>query len=198
MVDLRTGAQGLGEGGRPDRGDHELLDIHTGVGVGAAVEDVHHRDRQHVAVRAADVAEQVEAGGLGGGLRHREGHAEDGVGAEVGLVRGAVELDELLVDEALVVGLVADEGLVDLVVDEGHGLLDALAEVTVTAVTQLVGLVDTGGGTRGDVGTADAAVLQEHLDLDSRVTARIEDLAGDDLHDFGHVSVSLLGWDEAG
>ena len=52
---------------RADRRDHELLDVDVAVGVGAAVEDVHHRHRQQVRGRAADVAEQRQAGRLGGG-----------------------------------------------------------------------------------------------------------------------------------
>ena len=49
----------------------------------AAVEDVHHRHRQHVRVRAADVAEQRQVGGVGGGVGDGERDAEDRVGAEL-------------------------------------------------------------------------------------------------------------------
>ena len=87
VVDLRAPAQRLGEGGRADRRDHELLDVDVVVGVRAAVEDVHHRDGQHVRVRAAEVAEQRQVGRVGGGPGDRERDAEDGVGAEPGLVR---------------------------------------------------------------------------------------------------------------
>ena len=82
VVDLGAGAQRLAEGRRADRRDHELLDVHVGVGVRAAVEDVHHRHRQQVRVRAAEVAEQAQLGGLRGGLGDRERDAEDRVGAE--------------------------------------------------------------------------------------------------------------------
>ena len=87
VVDLGAPAQRLAEGRRADRRDHELLDVDVGVGVRAAVEDVHHRHRQQVRVRAAEVAEQRQLGGLGGGLGDRERDAEDRVGAEPGLVR---------------------------------------------------------------------------------------------------------------
>ena len=73
----------------------------------AAVEDVHHRHRQQVRVGAADVAEERQAGRLGGGLGDGERDAEDRVGAELGLVGRAVEVDHRLVDEALVVGVEA-------------------------------------------------------------------------------------------
>ena len=49
-----------------------------------------------VRVRAAEVAEQRQLGRLGGGLGDGERDAEDRVGAELALVRGAVELDQRL------------------------------------------------------------------------------------------------------
>jgi hypothetical protein len=58
VVDLDSLAQGLAEGGGADRGHHELLDVHAGVGMGPAVQDVHHGDGKHVRIRATDVAEQ--------------------------------------------------------------------------------------------------------------------------------------------
>ena len=73
----------------------------------AAVEDVHHRHRQQVGVRAADVAVERQAGRVGGGARDRERDAEDRVGAELRLVGRAVELEHRLVDEPLVVGVEA-------------------------------------------------------------------------------------------
>ena len=91
VVDLGAPAQRLAEGRRADRGDHELLDVDVGVGVRAAVEDVHHRDGQDVRVGAADVAEERQPGRLGRGVRDGERDAEDGVGAEVLLVGRAVE-----------------------------------------------------------------------------------------------------------
>ena len=93
VVGLGAPAQGLGERGRADRHDHELLEVDVVVGVGAAVEHVHHRHRQHVGVGAADVAVERQLELVGRGLGHGQRHAEDGVGAEAGLVVGAVEVD---------------------------------------------------------------------------------------------------------
>ena len=109
VVDLGAPAQRLTEGRGADRGDHEFLDVDAGVGVGAAVEDVHHRHRQQVRGRAAEVAEQGQPGALGRGACGGERDPEDGVGAERRLVGGAVELDQLLVEQALLAGLEADD-----------------------------------------------------------------------------------------
>ena len=91
------------------------------VGVDAAVDDVHHRHRQDVGVGAADVAVQRQLQLVGGGLGDGEADAEDGVGAEPGLVVGAVELDQRGVDEPLVEGVDAAQLVGDLAVDEADG-----------------------------------------------------------------------------
>ena len=44
--------------GRGDRHDHEFLDVDRVVGMLAAVDDVHHRNRQDAGRGAADVAEE--------------------------------------------------------------------------------------------------------------------------------------------
>ncbi len=49
VEDLGADAHRLGEGGGAAGDDHELLEVDAVVGVGAAVEDVHHRNRQHAA-----------------------------------------------------------------------------------------------------------------------------------------------------
>ena len=186
VVDLGALLQRLAEGRGADRGDHELLDVDVGVGVRAAVDDVHHRHRQQVGVGAADVAEQRQAGRLGGGLGGGERDAEDRVGAELGLVGRAVEVEHRLVDEALVVGVEADDRAGDRVDDAADGLLHALAEVALAAVAQLDRLEGAGGGAAGHGRAAERAVLEEHLHLDGGVAARIEDLAGADCSDDRH------------
>ena len=46
LVDLGAGPQGFGKVGRPERGEHELLELEVVLGVGAAVDDVEMGDRQ--------------------------------------------------------------------------------------------------------------------------------------------------------
>ena len=150
VVGLGAPAQRLGEGRRADRHDHELLEVDVVVGVHAAVEHVHHRHRQHVGVGAADVAVQRQLELVGRGLGHGERHAEDGVGAEAGLVVGAVEVDQRPVDAALVERVEADDGVGDLAVDVGDGVEHALAAEAVAAVAQLDRLERPGRGAGRD------------------------------------------------
>ena len=186
MVHLGTPAQSLFEAGRTDRRDHELLDVDAGVGVCAAVEDVHHRHRQDVRVGPADVAEQRQRRRVRRGLGHRQRHPEHGVGAQPRLVRRAVEVDQRLVDQPLVVGAQPDDRGRDLVEHGLHRFLDALTAVAGTAVAQFHRLVLAGRRARRHRGTGERAVQQGHFDLDRRVAAGVEDLAGSDLLDDGH------------
>ncbi len=181
---LGAAAQGFLEGGRGDRHDHELLDLHVVGGVRAAVQDVHHRHGQLLGVDAADVVVQRQAHALRGGLGAGQGHAEDGVGAQLGLVRGAVQFDELLVNGGLIEHVLADEGVRDLGVDVLHGSQNALAVVAaLVAVTQFAGLVNAGGSAGGHGGAADGAILEDNFDFHGGISAAVEDLAADDIDD---------------
>ena len=138
MEDLRAPAHGFGEGRRADRQDHELLEVDRVVGVDAAIDDVHHRRRQHAGHRPADIAVERQAGRFGRRLGDRQRHAEDGVGAEPRLVGRAVERDHRLVDLELVLRLEARDRVEQVAVDRLDRLQDALAAVAaLVAVAQL-------------------------------------------------------------
>ncbi len=183
---FRAHAQRLGEALGADGHDHELLNIDVAAGgVCATVEHVHHRHREGLGIAAADVVIQALAGRQRAGLRAREGHAENGVGAEAGLVRRAVELDEELVDRGLVEHVHALQRLGDLDVHVLHGLEHALAEITaLVAVAQLAGLVDAGGSAGRNGRAADGAVVERDLHFHGRVAAGVENLSGADVHNF--------------
>ena len=127
----------------------------------AAIDDVHHRNGQDAGLGAADIAVERQAGRIGRSLGDGERHAEDGVGAESRLVRGAVELDHGLVDGDLLFGIHAADGVEDLVVDRIDGLEHALAEIDrLVAVAQLDRLVRAGGGAGGNGRAAHGAVFE--------------------------------------
>ena len=186
VVRLRAPAQRLRERRGADRHDHELLQVDRVVGVDATVDDVEHRHGQHVRVRPTDVAVQRELELVGGRLGDRQARAEDRVGADPGLVVGAVELDQLAVDGSLVERVEAVEHAGDLVVHEPDGGEHALAEVPLAAVAELDRLVLTGRRAARHRGPAPGAALEHDFDLDGRVAARVEDLAADDVHDVAH------------
>ena len=177
VVDLAADAQGLAEARRAVRDDHELLQVERVVGVRPAVDDVHHRHGQDMRGRPAERApeRQPERGrrGLGDGQRG----AEHAVGADAALVGRPVDLAQQPVDAALVVHVVAEQRRAELVVDARDGALDRLAAVGGAAVTALDRLVRPGRRARGHGGAAERAGVGEDVDLDGRVSARVEDLA---------------------
>ena len=184
MEHLGAHAEGFLPALRADRQDHELLDVNVVGSVGAAVEDVHHRHGQGLGVHAADVVVEGDIEGVGGSAGAGQGDAEDGVGAQAGLVGGAVELDEHLVDGGLVEDVQAQHGLGDLGVDVLNGAGHALAQVTaLVAVAELAGLVHAGGGAGGNGSAADGAVVEGDLDLNGRIAAGVHNFAPGDVND---------------
>jgi hypothetical protein len=170
-----------------DRQDHEFLHVDGVIGVGAAIDDVHHRHRQDVGVGAADIAIKRQFARLRGGLGNRQRDAEDGIGAEARLVGRAVEFDQGAIDANLIQGIEALHFGEDLGVDEIDRLGDALAEERLTAVAELNCLMRTRRSARGHHGAAEAAVIEHHVHFDRGVAAAVEDLTAGDVDDGRHV-----------
>ena len=77
----------------------------------------------------------------------------------------------------------------DLAVDRLDRLVDALAApAALVAVAQFDRLVRAGRRARRHRRAAEAAVLQQHIDLDRRIAAAVEDRAGVEVDDCGHVT----------
>ena len=182
VEDLRAGAQRLGKRGRADRHHHELLEVHAAVGVRAAVEDVHHRHRQHrAAVRAAvepgEVAVERHAGRGRRRARQRHRHAEQRVGAEPPLVLGSVEADHRLVDRPLI-GLAAGDGFRDLAVDVADRLGDAFPEIALlVAVAELQRFTLPRRRARRHCRPAERPAVEGDFDFNRGIAARVDNLA---------------------
>src|SRR4051812_13868669 len=115
---------------------------------------------------------------LCGGLGDGHADAEDSVGAELRFVRRAVELDHELVDCFLIARVETDELGGNFIVDVFDGIKNSFAEVGfLVAVTKLASLVLASACAGGDGGAADGAVLEDDIDLDGWVAARVENLA---------------------
>ena len=181
VEDLGAHAQAFGEGGGAAGHDHEFLDVNGGVGVGAAVDDVHHRHGQDMGVESAEVAVQRDFEGGGGGAGHGHGDAEHGVGAELGLGLGAVEGDHGGIHGGLVAGIHADDRLGDQGIDVLDGLEGALAEIALlVAVAQFEGFIGAGRGAGGHGGAAEDAAGEDDIGFEGGIAAGIQDFAGMD------------------
>jgi hypothetical protein len=129
-------------------------------------------------VGAAEVFVKRQAGALGGGVSDRERDAEDGVGAELGLVSGGVEVEH--------------RGRPPLIGRIKH--LDRRRDLVVHAATALrrpcrdsacrrratPGLVAPVDAPEGTAARPVRAVFEQHLDFDGWVAARIKDLTSFD------------------
>jgi hypothetical protein len=108
--------------------DHELLEGKTATGVGATVDDVHEGNGKNVGLlgagKVADVGVERDTLLGGGGLGHSHGDAEDGVGTNLGLVGGTIELVKESINGGLVldVKVLLDESGSNDLVDVGNSL----------------------------------------------------------------------------
>ena len=124
--------------------------------------------------------------------RRRQRDAEQGVRSERALVLGPVELDQALVERALIGGVHPADGRRDRLVDVRDGAQYALASVgRWIAVAELDRLVDARRGARGDGRPAERAAFEHDVDLDRRVPPRIEDLSRVHAVDGGQRSISF-------
>ena len=103
---------------------------------------------------AAQVAPERQTLLRGRRVGRGQRHAEDGVGPQMRLVGGAVEIDERPVELLLVGRIVSGHRGGDLGVDVRDGVGDALAEVGLAPVAQLGGLELAGGRSRRHRGSA--------------------------------------------
>ncbi|MND32218.1 hypothetical protein D3C80_227860 [compost metagenome] len=181
VEDFRTNPHGILQRFGADRHDHEFLEIDRVVGMCAAIDDVHHRNRQNMCASAADITVKRQASRFGGSLGNGQRHAEDGVCAETRLVRRAVERDHRLVDMDLAFSIETADGIEDFRIDRFNGLLDTLAAKALAAIAQFDSFVGTRRCARRNSGAAHRAVFQIDVDFDGRVATAIEDLASDNI-----------------
>ena len=162
VVGLRAHLHGLGEGRSTSGEEHELLEGKRVASVLTTVDDVEGGAGEDVggldAGELSEVSIEGEALVGGGSLGDGHGDTKDGVGAELALVVGAIKLVQEVVD--LLLGsdgeLGVDQSGGNDGVDVLNSLGDTLADVSVALVTELDGLVDTGGGTGGNLGAEEA------------------------------------------
>src|SRR5262245_11382350 len=114
-----------------------------------------------------------------------ERNTEVRVRPEPRLVRCAVQLAEGAVYQGLIGRGQADQSWPDLLADDDHRPPHPLAAVTARAmaVAQLDRLVPAGAGPGRDDGPATGAAFKVDFDLNRRVAAAVEHLAGVDADD---------------
>src|SRR5207302_7149662 len=86
----------------------------------------------------------------------------------------------------LVGGVEAGQRVKDLAIDRADRVAHTASAIARAAITLLDRLMRPGRSARGHRRPADGAAVERDLDLDSRVAAAVEDLAGVDIGDRGH------------
>ena len=177
-VHAHGGFEGFGVAAEAVGDDEEVLELDVRSGVEATGEDIDHRDREGGVAEGEGFEERLAAR-LADGAGDGATDAEEGVGTEVGFLRGAVELDERLVDGFLVFGVVTGEDIADGAVDVGCGKERALAGVAgEVAIAKLDGFMGAGGGAGRDLGGGGSAVGKRRFDGEGGAAAGVEDLPG--------------------
>ena len=185
MEHLSAPAQSFLEGRRADRHDHELLRVHGVGGVCTAVQNVHHRDGQTVAVDTAEEAVQGHVQRSGSSAACSDGNGQNGVCTQIGLVLRAVRLEHGGIDGVDVGSVQAHHGVSNDGVDVLDSLGHALAQIAaLVAVAQLERLELAGGSAGGSTAACDRAVCQRDLSFNGGVAAGIQDLTADNRFNF--------------
>ena len=181
-------AQRLGKTLGAYRHDHELLKVHVVISVGSAVKHVQHGRRQHRGVHAAQIAVERNLQRLRHGARGGHGDGENSVGAQLALVRRAIQRDHGLIDESLIGGVHALQLGRNNGFYVGHGLQNSLASVVaLVTIAQLHSLMLAGGSARGHDSTAQSAAFQDYVRFHGGIAARVQNLAGADSNNLSHI-----------
>ncbi len=155
----------------------------------AAVQHVQHRRGQHAGVHAAQIAVQRNLKRLRHGARRGHGNGKNGVGAQLALVRRAVQRNHRLVDQPLVGRVHAFQLRRNHGFNVFHGLQHALAEVmALVAVAQFHGLMLAGRSARRHNGAAHGAAFQNHVRFHGRIAARVKNFAGTYGNNLSHIA----------
>ena len=174
MEHLGAPAQRFFKGGGTHRHDHELLRVHGVGGVCAAVQDVHHGHGQAVAVYAAQKTVQRHFQRSSCCAAGCNGHRQNGVCAQIGLILGAVCLDHGGIDGVNVGSIHAHHCVRNDRVDVFHCLGHALAQIAaLVVVPQLQRLKLAGGCTGRGTAARHSAVRQRDLGFHGGVSAGV-------------------------
>ncbi len=127
------------------------------------------------ALTPSDIAVERLVCFLGGGFRDGEGDAQDGIGAQIGFIGRAVQVDHQPVEVDLVEDVFPEEGFPDGFFHVAAGAQDAFPqEAGLVAVAQFDGLVFAGRCPGGYGGAADKSVFGHYFYFDGRVAAGVE------------------------
>ncbi len=171
-------AHGFFEAWRAHGHDHEFLKVDAVIRVLAAVDDIHHGNREHMGADPAQILPKRQFKRLGRSLGTGKRHRQNSIGAQGCLVVRSIQLDESAIDLHLIEDVHADDFGGDGEIDVVDRFLDTLAHVAILiAVTKFHGLIGTGRRARRNSCPPDGTIHGVDLCLYGRITARIKNLS---------------------
>src|SRR5262249_48076581 len=137
-----TVSKRFGECWRAFGHDHEFLKIDRRVGVSSTVDDIHHWNRQHLCVRAAQIAKKRQIKLRRSRVCHSERGSKNRVGTELFLVSSAIERDHCAIDRYLIESIHPNDCIGNLLLYIFNSLRNSLAEIFILfSVSQLPGFM---------------------------------------------------------
>ena len=153
-------------------------------GVRAAVQNVHHRNRQTSAGYAAQKTIQRNVQCSCCGSCCGNGNCQNRIGTQIGLVLGAVCGDHCLVYCVQIRCVHTSDSFVDNGIDVFYSLGHALAQIaSLVAVTQFQCFEFAGGSTAGGSTSCNSTVNQCDFCFYSRIASGIQNLSADNFFD---------------
>ncbi|BBG30546.1 predicted membrane protein [Zymobacter palmae] len=195
MEYFSAATQGFTEVFSANRLNHEFLDVDVVISVLTTVHDVHHRNRHaefaRLTVQFCNVFVQFNAFVDSSCFSNSQRHCQNGVGAQVFFVFGAVEFEHFGIDCFLVSSVLTDQRVTDFGVDRFNGFQDTFTQVTgFVTVTQLEGFAGTSGCTRRRTSSGTCATLEDDFCIDSGVTTGVEHFQSTNIGDLCHYNAS--------
>src|SRR4030042_1915203 len=126
--------------------------------------------------------------------RSRTGQREptDGIGSQLGFIRGSVQMDQSGVNPFLVENIHPEKFWGNQTMDMIDRLPDAFPKISLRIfIPSFQSLVAAGRSPRRDGSPSHKTAIQKDLHFDRWVSSRIDDLPSDDFGDGGHISFSL-------
>ena len=169
------------------RHNHELLHINWRIGMRAAVDDIHHRHRQHVGIEPAQMPIQRNLQCRRRRARHRHGNAQHGIRAQLGLGLGAIQLQQRVIHRLLLARVHPGQRLGHQRIHIFDRLLHPLAQIALgIAIAQLQRFIRAGGRAGRNRRAAQRAARQLHIGFKGGIPARIKNFTGVDRCNLEH------------
>jgi len=156
------------------RHDHELLEIDRGIGMRAAVQNIHHRHWQNARTGSAQITKERKVCRRRSRVRGCKRHTEQRVCAQIFFVGRTIQLDQLGIDFFLRAGVKSPEGIGNSPVHIPDRFEDAFAAITLLiAIPQFPCFMLTRAGTTRHGCSSERATFQSHIDFNGGIAARI-------------------------